>query len=73
VLLAPVSHVADQYYLGASGIAATKNLLEQGFDVTGYEKNGYIGGIWQYSTDASQTSVLKGKCDTTLKAEIVQH
>ena len=47
--------------LGAAGLVALKNLKEEGFDVTGYERNPYIGGLWKYSTD-DQTSVL----DTTV-------
>ncbi|KIW41395.1 uncharacterized protein PV06_06957 [Exophiala oligosperma] len=35
---------------GAQGLVTVKNLLEQGFDVTGFERNDYIGGIWHYST-----------------------
>ncbi|KAF2820309.1 dimethylaniline monooxygenase 2 [Ophiobolus disseminans] len=43
--------------LGAAGIVALKNLKAEGFDVTGYERNAYIGGLWRYSED-DQTSVL---------------
>jgi dimethylaniline monooxygenase (N-oxide forming) len=43
--------------LGAAGLVALKNLKEEGFDVTGYERNAYIGGLWRYS-EGSQTSVL---------------
>lgn len=34
--------------LGAQGLVTIKNLLEQGFDVTGFDKNDYVGGIWHY-------------------------
>lgn len=37
--------------LGAQGLVAVKNMLEQGFDVTGYEKDEYVGGIWHYSAE----------------------
>lgn len=37
---------------------ALKNLAEEGFDVTGFERNGYVGGLWQYS-DEDRTSVLE--------------
>ncbi|KAH7079957.1 dimethylaniline monooxygenase 2 [Paraphoma chrysanthemicola] len=43
--------------LGAAGLVALKNLKEEGFDVTGFERNSYIGGLWKYSED-DQTSVL---------------
>lgn len=43
--------------LGALGLVATKNLVEEGFDVTGFERNAYVGGLWHY-TDDDRTSVL---------------
>lgn len=44
--------------LGACGLVALKNLREAGFDAVGFDANGYIGGLWEY-TEAHQTSVLK--------------
>lgn len=38
---------------GPLGLMATKNLLECGFDVTCYEGRPYVGGLWNYSDDAS--------------------
>ncbi|KAI6780778.1 Dimethylaniline monooxygenase [N-oxide-forming]-like protein [Emericellopsis cladophorae] len=46
--------------LGAMGIVAVKNLLEEGFDVTGFEKSGYVGGLWHCTEDRDTLSVLKG-------------
>ncbi|KAH7390983.1 dimethylaniline monooxygenase 2 [Phaeosphaeria sp. MPI-PUGE-AT-0046c] len=43
--------------LGAGGLVSLKNLKEQGFDVTGFERSSYIGGLWRYS-DSDQLSVL---------------
>jgi len=43
---------------GALGLVTLKNLVEEGFDVVGFERNSYIGGLWQY-TEQRQTSVLK--------------
>ncbi|KAH8893690.1 FAD/NAD(P)-binding domain-containing protein [Thozetella sp. PMI_491] len=43
--------------LGALGLVATKNLLEEGFEVTAFERNNYVGGLWHY-TDEDKTSVL---------------
>lgn len=37
--------------LGAQGLVAVKNMLEQGFDVTGFDGNDYVGGIWHYSAE----------------------
>ena len=44
--------------LGVSGLGALKNLLEEGFHVVGLERNDYIGGLWQWTTDSNQTSVI---------------
>jgi dimethylaniline monooxygenase (N-oxide forming) len=35
-----------------------KNLLEEGFDVTGFDRNEYIGGLWHYD-ERARISVLK--------------
>jgi dimethylaniline monooxygenase (N-oxide forming) len=43
--------------LGAAGLVALKNLKEQGFDVTGFERSSCIGGLWKYS-EGDQLSVL---------------
>lgn len=37
---------------------ALKNLREEGFNVTGFDRNSYVGGLWQYSTQ-EQTSVTE--------------
>ncbi|ELR05858.1 hypothetical protein VC83_08303 [Pseudogymnoascus destructans] len=44
--------------LGAYGIVTVKNMLEVGFDVVGYDRNEYIGGLWTVTTDPGRTSVL---------------
>lgn len=38
---------------GPLGLMATKNLLESGFKVTCYDGRPYVGGLWNYSDDAS--------------------
>ncbi|KAF9776439.1 hypothetical protein IL306_005374 [Fusarium sp. DS 682] len=43
--------------LGVAGLVAVKNMLEEGFDVTGFERSKYIGGLWHY-TEQDKTSVL---------------
>lgn len=43
---------------GAFGLVALKNLKEVGCNVTGFEKNDYVGGVWKY-TESPQTSVLE--------------
>ena len=46
---------------GPQGIAALKNLREQGFDAVCFEKQDYIGGAWQFSEDRDVTSVLRSR------------
>ena len=38
---------------GPLGLTATKNFIEEGFDVTGFETRDYIGGLWKESFDSS--------------------
>ena len=38
---------------GPVGLMALKNLKEDGFDVTAFEKRPYVGGLWNQSTDSS--------------------
>ncbi|KAF3921920.1 hypothetical protein ABW20_dc0101573 [Dactylellina cionopaga] len=45
--------------LGCTGLACVKNLREQGFNAIGFDRNDYVGGIWQYTTNENVTSVLK--------------
>ena len=44
--------------LGVMGIVTVKNLLEEEFKVTGFEKSGYIGGLWHYTDDPNTLSAL---------------
>lgn len=43
---------------GALGLVAMKNLLEAGFEVTGFDKNAYVGGLWNYTEHDTTISVL---------------
>ncbi|KAF4439181.1 flavin depend monooxygenase that catalyses the oxidation of rubrofusarin to 9-hydroxyrubrofusarin [Fusarium austroafricanum] len=43
--------------LGVMGLVAVKNMIEEGFDVTGFERSGYVGGLWHF-TEQDRTSVL---------------
>ncbi|KAH7322739.1 flavin monooxygenase-like protein [Stachybotrys elegans] len=45
--------------LGAMGLATVKNLLEEGFQVTGFERSAYVGGLWHYTKDPETLSVLE--------------
>ncbi|KAI4610640.1 hypothetical protein J4E83_008254 [Alternaria metachromatica] len=44
--------------LGPAGIVALKNLREEGFHATGFDRNEHVGGLWQYS-EKEQTSVMQ--------------
>ncbi|KAF2762583.1 FAD/NAD(P)-binding domain-containing protein [Pseudovirgaria hyperparasitica] len=45
--------------LGLTGVTTVKNLVEIGLDAVGFDKNGYIGGLWQWTKNPNQTSILK--------------
>ncbi|KAJ5363607.1 uncharacterized protein N7496_009320 [Penicillium cataractarum] len=45
--------------LGASGLVTLKNLAEEGFDVTGFERSTSIGGVWNYDESTTRTTALK--------------
>lgn len=45
---------------GALGLAAVKNLLEQSFTVTAYERSSSVGGLWRTSSNSTQTTALEG-------------
>ena len=36
---------------GPLGLLAIKNMKEEGFEVTAFERRSYVGGIWQPSQD----------------------
>jgi dimethylaniline monooxygenase (N-oxide forming) len=44
--------------LGACGLVTLKNLLEAGFEATGFDRNNYVGGLWKFSPE-NKTTVLK--------------
>lgn len=52
------------------GIVAVKNLLEEGFNVTGFDRNGYVGGLWHFTEDEDTLSVLECKLTTQLQAVV---
>jgi len=43
---------------GALGLTAVKNLAEQGFEVTAFEKNDHLGGLWKAGAP-QHTTVLE--------------
>lgn len=43
------------------GIVAVKNLVEEGFEVTGFERSPYVGGLWHYTTEKDTLSVLSSE------------
>ena len=44
---------------GPSGIAAAKNLLDEGLDIVVYDRNDQVGGNWIFSEDESHSSVFE--------------
>ncbi|KAK5048179.1 hypothetical protein LTR84_005849 [Exophiala bonariae] len=44
--------------LGGQGLATLKNLLEEGFRATAFERRDYVGGIWHHSGE-NQLSALQ--------------
>jgi hypothetical protein len=34
-------------------------LVETGFDVTAFERNTHVGGLWRFNPDKNQTTVLR--------------
>ncbi|TQV99337.1 hypothetical protein V2A60_004811 [Cordyceps javanica] len=45
--------------LGGMGIAAVKNLIEENFEVTGFDKSAYYGGLWHFTEDKATLSILE--------------
>jgi dimethylaniline monooxygenase (N-oxide forming) len=48
----PAARTVAVIGLGAHGLVALKNLLEEGFDVTGFDSNSYVSGLWHYTPEA---------------------
>ena len=44
---------------GWSGLLACKHMLEEGLTVVVLERRATIGGVWQYSDDPNETSVMR--------------
>ena len=52
---------------GWSGLLACKHMLEEGLTVTVLERRATIGGVWQYSDDPSETSVMRStQCTSSI-------
>ena len=49
------------HYLGPAGLAALKNLREEDFSVTVFEKRNSVGGVWAYTDDVNLTTTLPCK------------
>lgn len=60
----PMQHLLTRFVpacLGAMGLVSVKNLLEAGFQVVGFERSAYVGGLWHYTDDPETLSVLECK------------
>ncbi|KAM0816745.1 putative Flavin-binding monooxygenase-like-domain-containing protein [Seiridium cardinale] len=53
---APVGDQVCVIGTGVLGLVAIKNLIEQGLDVTAFERNGHLGGNWHVSDDTNQVT-----------------
>lgn len=42
------------------GLVSLKNLLEEGFDAVGLERNDYLGGLWQFD-EGEKITVLESE------------
>jgi hypothetical protein len=49
---------ANRPLAGPSGLAALKNLREEGFSATVFEKRASVGGVWAYTDDVDTTTAL---------------
>ncbi|KAK3935184.1 flavin-binding monooxygenase-like-domain-containing protein [Diplogelasinospora grovesii] len=52
---------------GPLGVVAAKNLAEEGFEVTVFERAEGVGGLWRQTTNTQQTSVLPNTFTNTSK------
>jgi len=52
---------------GPLGVIAAKNLAEEGFDVTVFERVEGVGGLWRQTTNTTHTSVLPNTFTNTSK------
>lgn len=53
--------------IGPLGLVTLKNLLEKGFEVTGFDKTDVVGGLWNFRDD-DQTTVLESRlCSKTVQ------
>ncbi|OHF03911.1 hypothetical protein CORC01_00773 [Colletotrichum orchidophilum] len=54
----PVGNHVGIVGTGALGLLAMKNLKEQGLQVTAFEQNSYLGGLWHFSPKPDQVTAL---------------
>ncbi len=47
--------------IGPSGLVMLKNLRDEGFNVTVFERRDSVGGVWSFSDDPETTSTLPGE------------
>ena len=50
---------------GWSGLMACKSMLEEGLSVITLEKRDGIGGLWLYSDDPNEPTVMQSTCTTS--------
>ncbi|PWI72528.1 flavin-containing monooxygenase 2 [Purpureocillium lilacinum] len=47
--------------LGPLGLVTLKNLVEEGLDATGFDMADVVGGLWNFSDEGDQTTVLESE------------
>lgn len=55
---------------GILGLVATKNLLEQGLNVTAFTKDDSTGGLWHVSDDKEKTTAIYQTSTNTSKQAV---
>ena len=47
--------------IGVTGLVTLKNLREEGFNAKCFESSDFIGGVWSFSENKNETSILQCK------------
>ena len=55
---------------GPFGLAAVKNLRDEGFDVTCFEKRDGVGGLWAFTEDPNIASTLSSTISNVTKYRV---
>ncbi|KAL3952292.1 hypothetical protein ACCO45_014009 [Purpureocillium lilacinum] len=59
--------------LGPLGLVTLKNLVEEGLDATGFDMADVVGGLWNFSDEGDQTTVLESENGFSCRGHRVEH